>query len=100
MIMRRFICFCLATIALNTGFAATSLSAENEQIGLQNPLDRTIVYCYAQQSSSAEQCAKHYESQGYVRLRDLPSKPANFDSLTVDTYPTRRWRPGELTPRW
>jgi len=37
---------------------------------------------------------------GYVRLRDIPYKSANYDFLKTDTYPTRRWRDGETTPRW
>ena len=90
--------FCVA-IALFVFFSSAK-AAENERIGLQNPDDRTIVYCLSGSDYSAEQCAVHYEAQGYVRIRDLPKKPANFDSLTVDTYPTRRWRSGELTPRW
>ena len=38
--------------------------------------------------------------KGYVRLREIPYKPADYDFLKTDTYPTRRWRGGELTPRW
>ena len=100
MIISRFFYSCTAVSLSAVVLFSSAKAAENERIGLQNPDSRTIVYCYSGNERSAEQCATHYEAQGYVRIRDLPKKPANFDSLTVDTYPTRRWRSGELTPRW
>lgn len=80
--------------------AAVANAAGSESVGLQDPHTRTVVYCYGNSNNSAEDCASYYESQGYVRMRDIPSKTANYDFLTVDTFPTRRWRSGELTPRW
>ncbi len=74
--------------------------AENEEIGLQNLRDRTIVHCHSNGENSAEACARYFESKGYVRFRDIPYKTANYDFLKVDTYPTRRWRDSETTPRW
>ncbi|MDD7313655.1 MAG: hypothetical protein PUH03_04820 [bacterium] len=87
-----FLFFCLI-------FAAVT-EAAGERIGLQNMNDRTVVYCYGNPDYSAEDCAAYYESKGFTRLGDIPTKPARFDALTVDTFPTRRWRDGELTPRW
>ncbi len=81
-------------------FAAICHADSNHRIGLQNLQTRTVVYCYSNAQLSAEDCALHYEGLGYTRLRDIPSKTAHYDFLTVDTYPTRRWRSGELTPRW
>lgn len=81
-------------------FAAIANAEQVNNIGLQNLTTRELVYCYSNPKTSAEDCAKHYESKGFVRLRDIPSKTAKYDSLTVDTYPTRRWRNGEITPRW
>ena len=75
-------------------------SFDNTYIGLQNLRSRTIVYCYNSNTSSAEECALYYESKGYTRFRDIPSRSAKYDFLTVDTYPSRRWRNGELSPRW
>lgn len=75
-------------------------AADGPCIGLQDLRSRTIVYCYANSHYSAEDCASYFEKQGYTRMRDIPSKTAKYDFLTVDTYPTRRWRNGELTPRW
>ena len=69
-------------------------------IGLQNTYTRTIVYCYNGNGYTAEDCATYYETQGYTRFRDIPSRSAKYDFLTVDTYPTRRWRSGEHSPRW
>jgi hypothetical protein len=63
----------------------------------------TVVYntnCYDNEETTAEQCASYYETQGFVRFRDIPSRVAKYDFLTVDTFPTRRWRNGELSPRW
>lgn len=73
---------------------------EQKRIGLQNTSSREIVYCYDNSSSSAEECATYFEGQGFIKMKLIPSKPAKFDFLTVDTFPTRRWRDNELTPRW
>ncbi len=73
---------------------------EEPFISLQNLKTRVIIRCYNSVYESAETCAQIYESEGYVRLRDIPYKIAKYDRLQVDTYPTRRWRPGERTPRW
>lgn len=69
-------------------------------ISLQNPENRAVARCYNNIYHSAEDCATYLESNGYVRLRDIPYKTANFDFLRVDTYPTRRWRDSEITSRW
>lgn len=69
-------------------------------IPLQNLMSRTIVYCHSTETNSAETCAEVFESNGYVRVRDIPYKTADYDFLKNDTYPTRRWRNDELTPRW
>ena len=69
-------------------------------IVLQNLNSRVLVYCYTSERNPAEYCAQQFEKKGYVRLREIPYKPADYDFLKTDTYPTRRWRGGELTPRW
>lgn len=69
-------------------------------IVLQNLDNRVLAYCYTSSNSSSEDCAKVFEQNGYVRLRDIPYKTADYDFLKTDTYPTRRWRDDELTPRW
>lgn len=71
-----------------------------EMISLQNLKNRNIVYCYNSEQQSSEVCAKYFEKKGYTRFRDIPYKTAKYDFLKKDTYPTRRWRDGEQTPRW
>lgn len=100
MVYNRILSIASITMFFSLILAALANAAGNEYVGLQEPQTRTIVYCYSNSSNSAEDCAAYYEAQGYVRMRDIPSKTANYDFLTVDTFPTRRWRSGELTPRW
>lgn len=71
-----------------------------EMISLQNLNNRNVVYCYNSEQQSSEVCAKYFEKKGYTRFRDIPYKTAKYDFLKKDTYPTRRWRDGEQTPRW
>ncbi len=73
---------------------------DEKSIGLQNLNNRAVVRCYDSEVHSAEECAQFFESKGYVRFKNIPYKTANFDFLKVDSYPTRRWRPDELTSRW
>lgn len=73
---------------------------EETLINLQQPFTRVIVKCYSTKYEPAETCAKLFESKGYVRFDDIPYKTANYDFLRGGSYPTRRWRPGEITPRW
>lgn len=67
---------------------------------LQQPISRVLATCYRTEDVSAEACAKIFESKGYVRVNNIPYKTADYDFLKTDTYPTRRWRGGEDTPRW
>ncbi len=71
-----------------------------DYIVLQNLQSRVVVECYTSERNPAEYCAQQFEQKGYVRLRNIPYKSANYDFLKTDTYPTRRWRDGENTPRW
>lgn len=73
---------------------------DERSIGLQNLNNRAVVRCHDSDVHSAEECAQFFESKGYVRFKNIPYKTANFDFLKVDSYPTRRWRPDELTSRW
>ena len=97
----RFISICTVVMFFCIIFMGISKAAfDNTYIGLQNLTTRTIVYCYNSNNSSAEECASYYETKGYTRFRDIPSRSAKYDFLTVDTYPSRRWRNGEYSPRW
>ncbi len=71
-----------------------------QMIEMQNPATRDVVFCIKDYSRSAEDCAEMFEKRGFVRLKEIPYKTANYDLLRTDTYPTRRWRDGEITPRW
>lgn len=73
---------------------------DEETIVLQDLNSRLVAYCHNSNFNSAEFCAQEFEKLGYTRLRDIPYKTADYDFLKTDTYPTRRWRNGELTPRW
>ena len=77
-----------------------SVSQKETEIYLQEPFTRVIARCYASADYAANACAAQFERQGYVRIRNIPYKTARYDFLTKDTYPTRRWRENELTPRW
>ncbi len=102
--MKKFIClFMLITL-----LPACSIISGNEviygnhekMISLQNLKTRTIVHCYDSAEQTAFECAKFFENQGYVKFRNIPYKTADFDELKTDNYPSRRWRDGEVTPRW
>lgn len=67
---------------------------------LQNTTNGNLACCRDTEYSSAEECAKALEAECYVRVQDLPYRPAKYDFLTKDTYPTRRWREHETAPRW
>ena len=69
-------------------------------IALQNLNTRVIVYCFTSAYYPADECAKRFEKQGFVRLNDIPKLPAEYDFIKGDTYPTRRWRKDERIPRW
>ena len=96
----RFVSICTVVMFFCIMFMGISKAANDNYIGLQNLRSRTIVYCYDNDDYTAEQCASHYETLGYTRFRNIPSRAAKYDFLTVDTYPTRRWRNGEYSPRW
>lgn len=73
---------------------------EQDTIVLQNLTSRVLATCQSTDDVSADVCARVFESKGYVRITNIPYKTADYDFLKTDTYPTRRWRGGEKTPRW
>ncbi len=76
------------------------LPYQEEMIVLQNLKTRVLVYCYSSAETTAAECADRFAKQGFVRLRDIPSLPAEYDYLKSDSYPSRRWRKDEKIPRW
>lgn len=81
-------------------YASVPLPQKETEIYLQEPNTRVMARCYATAEYAANACAEMFESKGYVRLKNIPYKTARYDFLTKDTYPTRRWREHERTPRW
>ena len=78
----------------------TLVPYKQKVIALENLKTRTIVYCYASEMFSAEECAADVEKYGYVKLTDIPKFTAERDFLTTGTYPSRRWRETDKAPRW
>ena len=73
---------------------------DSKVVYLQNLQTRTIVICRESAYETAETCAQYFEARNYTRFDEIPYKVAKYDRLTKDTFPTRRWRPGERTPSW
>lgn len=71
-----------------------------DEIRLQNPKNREIIACRDTAVDSAENCAKIFEMNGFVRITDIPQQIAKYDFKKPTTYPARRWRNGEQNPRW
>ncbi len=95
-----FVAGCSSTEQNDTQAQRATYANEEDVITLQELNTRVLVNCYKSNYQSAETCAEIFEQRGYVRLKDIPHKPAKFDTLKQNTYPTRRWREGEITSRW
>lgn len=70
-----------------------------EEVILQNQNTGVLAYCRGTEQE-IEICVSRLENSCYVRLEDIPSFAAKYDYLKTGTYPTRRWREGEYSPRW
>ena len=72
-----------------------------DMILLQEVNTGDLVCCQNTYESTAEECAYALEQTDcYVRVQDIPYRTAKYDYLTTGTYPTRRWRENETSPRW
>ena len=87
-------------VGVNEPEVHTVAPYKQKVIALENLKTRTVVYCYASEVFSAEECAADVEKYGYVKLTDIPKFTAERDFLTTGTYPTRRWRETDQAPRW
>ena len=67
---------------------------------LQHQTSGKMACCRDSEGVTAEECAQALEKECFVRVQDIPYHPAKYDFLTTDTYPTRRWRDNEKSPRW
>ena len=83
-----------------TYYGDISATQSAEGILLIHPVTRTQILCYDLPGESAVQCAENFRAAGYVLVTDIPQVSANYDFLRKNTYPTRRWRGGEVVPRW
>jgi len=84
----------------STIFKPKNTQIDEKYIVLQHPTDRTVVKCKNYTLKTKDECAKEFEGLGYVRLKDKVTMPAKFDNQKLSTYPSRRWRDGENSPRW
>jgi len=73
---------------------------QQDVIALENLQTRVVAYCHASETYTAEECAGALEKDGFVRLTEVPKFVAEKDFLKTGTYPTRRWREGDVAPRW
>ena len=69
-------------------------------IVLIHPYTRTQVLCYDRECESAVDCAQDFRAKGYVLITDIPQQAAKYDFLKPGAYPSRKWRNGEVHPRW
>ncbi len=69
------------------------------EVVLENLNTRVLVFCQGT-AEQAEDCARRLESSCYRRINNIPYLAAKYDSLRRGVYPGRRWREGELVPRW
>ncbi|MBR1840719.1 MAG: hypothetical protein IJ778_01140 [Alphaproteobacteria bacterium] len=72
---------------------------QSNQVILENLNTRVLAYCRGS-DEEIEMCVNRLKESCYVKLQDIPKRPAKYDILQRGTYPTRRWRNGETTPRW
>ena len=69
------------------------------QVILQNQNTRVLAYCRGNDEQIAY-CISRLEGSCYVPLTEIPKVTAKADELRRGTYPTRRWREGDVVPRW
>lgn len=67
---------------------------------LIHPITRVKVICYERDGADAVACAERFRAQGYVLITDVPQFAGKYDFLQDGSYPSRRWRHGEIVPRW
>ena len=87
----------------DTGIILLPASSQNfsSMVLLQDKNTGDLICCSDTATSTAEECARAFEQEDcYVRVDNIPSRPAQYDPLTTNTFPTRRWRETETSPRW
>ncbi len=69
------------------------------QVIMENLNTRVLAYCRGSEEE-IEECVSMLENSCYTRISEIPHLAAKYDTLKTGTYPTRRWREGEVVPRW
>ena len=90
-------------LILSAGLCACTriiVPGQNETVILQHPVTREVFYCESDGEISAAACAAELEEMGFVRLTDKPLFPGKDDLLQKGSYPPRRYRDNQNTPRW
>lgn len=72
---------------------------DKNQVIMENLNTRVLAYCRGSEEE-IEECVSMLENSCYIRISEIPHLAAKYDMLKTGTYPTRRWREGELIPRW
>ncbi|MCQ2915110.1 MAG: hypothetical protein MJ247_07970 [Alphaproteobacteria bacterium] len=76
------------------------IPGSDKPIVLQHTITREIVYCDGTDVNKMDICATDFERDGFVRLTDKPNFRAKDDLPRPGSYPTRRFRDNQNTPRW
>lgn len=69
------------------------------QVVMQNLESRVLAFCRGSQQA-VDACVERLSCIGYVRVANIPKVPAKYDLAPAKGYPARRWREGEVVPRW
>lgn len=70
-----------------------------KQIMLKDLNTRMIVFCRGTEEQM-EICAEKMTYAGYVRISQIPRVATKYDVAPQRGYPARRWREGDVVPRW
>lgn len=79
---------------------ATTPQNVQSRIFLVNQNTGELACCTDTEFGSAEDCALALEKECFKRVEDIPYNMSKDDILKANTYPTRRWRDNEHSPRW
>ena len=70
-----------------------------EQVIMQNLETRVLAFCRGTQEA-IDVCVERLSCIGFERITNVPKLPAKYDLAPNKGYPARRWREGEVVPRW
>ena len=70
-----------------------------EQVIMQNLETRVLAFCRGTEEA-IDVCVERLSCIGFERITNVPKLPAKYDLAPNKGYPARRWREGEVIPRW